>query len=189
NALRDARGALSAPGPGAGGRDRAAGRHGMIRRHFPRSLVLALSLATLSGPAAAQTPAPAPPVTPMPPPPTPTTAPMPTREPLPAPPGIRPFATPQELIGRELTLEEAVNIGMENAPKIVARIGDYVASQQRVNQALAPLLPQLSGSGSYGRARSINSFSGDAITGDFGSASVTASQLLFDFGRTWAAKD
>jgi outer membrane protein len=125
----------------------------------------------------------------MPPPPTPTAAPTPMREPLPAPPGIRPFATPQELIGRELTLEEAVNIGMENAPKIVARIGDYVASQQRVNQALAPLLPQLTGSGAYGRARTVNSFSGGAITGDFGSASVTASQLLFDFGRTWAAKD
>ena len=99
----------------------------MMRPHFPRALVLVLTLAaTLPGPAAAQTPA-APvtpvPVTPMPPPPTPSAAPTPLREPLPAPPGIRPFATPQELIGRELTLEEAVNIGMENAPKIVARIG------------------------------------------------------------------
>jgi outer membrane protein TolC len=114
---------------------------------------------------------------------------MPTREPLPAPPGIRPFATPQELVSRELTIEEAVNIGMENAPKIVARIGEYVAAQQRVNQALAPLLPQLTGSGSYGRFRSVNTFTGAANVGDFGSASVTASQLLFDFGRTWAAKD
>ena len=162
----------------------------MIRRHFPRSLVLALTLAaTLLGPAAAQTPTPEVPVTPMPPPPTPTAAPTPMREPLPAPPGIRPFATPQELIGRELTLEEAVNIGMENAPKIVARIGDYVASQQRVNQALAPLLPQLTASGSYGRARTISPLSGASLLNDFGSTSVTASQLLFDFGRTWAAKD
>jgi outer membrane protein len=78
---------------------------------------------------------------------------------------------------------------MENAPKIVARIGDYVASQQRVNQALAPLLPQLTASGSYGRARSISQLSGASLTNDFGSTSVTASQLLFDFGRTWAAKD
>jgi outer membrane protein TolC len=31
--------------------------------------------------------------------------------------------------------------------------------------------------------------SGAANQGDFGSASITASQLLFDFGRTWAAKD
>ena len=163
----------------------------MIRWPSPRCLVLALTLATaLPGPGAAQTPAPdpAPSGTPMPPP-TRTAPPMPTREPLPAPPGIRPFATPQELVGRELTIEEAVNIGMENAPKIVARIGDYLAAQQRVNQALAPLLPQLTGSGSYGRARSVNSISGSPFTGDFGSASVTASQLLFDFGRTWAAKD
>jgi outer membrane protein TolC len=102
---------------------------------------------------------------------------------------MRPFATPQELVGRELTVEEAVSIGMENAPKIVARIGDYVASQQRVNQALAPLLPQLTGSGSFGRARSISSITGAATHGDFGATSVTASQLLWDFGRTWAAKD
>jgi outer membrane protein TolC len=162
----------------------------MSRPRFPRSLILVLALVVaLPGPAGAQTPAPAPPTTPMPPPPTPTTPPMPTREPLPAPPGIRPFATPLELVGRELTLEEAVNIGMENAPKIVARIGDYVAAQQRVNQALSPLLPQLTGSGSYGRARSISSVTGASFSGDFGSASVTASQLLWDFGRTWAAKD
>jgi len=114
---------------------------------------------------------------------------MPPREPLPAPPGIRPFATPQELIGRELGLEEAVNIGLENAPLIVARIGDYVAAQQRVTQAISPLLPQLTGTGNYGRLRVISPASGASATNDFGSASVTASQLLFDFGRTWAAKD
>ncbi|MEX2222575.1 MAG: TolC family protein [Candidatus Rokuibacteriota bacterium] len=160
----------------------------MIRRPLPRSLVLVLTLAALPCPVFAQTPAPATPVAPVPPPPAPTALPTPIRQPLPAPPGIRPFATPLELVGRELTVEEAVNIGMENAPKIVARIGDYVAAQQRVNQALAPLLPQLTGSGSYGRARSISS-TGGSTQGDFGSASVTASQLLFDFGRTWAAKD
>lgn len=161
----------------------------MIRWPFPRSLVLVLALAIPPSPVGAQTPAPATPVTPVPPPPTRTAPPMPTREPLPAPPGIRPFATPQELVGRELTIEEAVNIGMENAPKIVARIGDYVASQQRVNQALAPLLPQLTGSGNYGRLRRVSTITGGVDHADFGSASVTASQLLFDFGRTWAAKD
>jgi len=161
----------------------------MIRPHFPRSLALALTLAmTLPGPAAAQTPAPSPQATPMPQP-TPSAAPTPPREPLPAPPGIRPFATPQELVGRELGLEEAVNIALENAPLIVARIGDYVASQQRVNQALAPLLPQLTGSGSYGRARTVGVIAGNAGYQDFGAARLTASQLLFDFGRTWAAKD
>ena len=154
-------------------------------------LALGAALPTALG---AQTPAPAPPVVPAPAPgvtvPALTApAPMPPREPLPAPPGIRPFVVPQELVGRELGLDEAVNIALENAPLIVARVGDYIAAQQRINQALAPLLPQLSGSGSYGRARTVGVIVGNAGYQDFGQARLTASQLLFDFGRTWAAKD
>jgi outer membrane protein len=157
----------------------------MMRVRFGLPLILALAALPSAG--GAQTPAPA---TPAPPASTPPAAPaMSPRAPLPPPPGIRPFPTPQELVGRELALEEAVNIGLENAPLIIARIGDYVAAQQRVNQALAPLLPQLTGSGNYGRLRSISSVTGAGRYTDFGSASVTASQLLFDFGRTWAAKD
>ncbi len=151
---------------------------------LPLALIVAIGI--LPSAVAAQTPAP---VTPAPMPAMPTPPSMPPREPLRPPSGIRPFATPEELVGRELGLEEAVNIGLENAPSIVARIGDYVASQQRVNQALAPLLPQLTGTGGYGRTRLISTVTGNAFTSDFGSASVTASQLLFDFGRTWAAKD
>jgi outer membrane protein TolC len=157
----------------------------MIRRPFPRALVLVLVVA-LAVPAEAQTPAT--PATPAPPA-APTTAPMLPIAPLPAPTAIRPFPTPQELVGRELTIEEAVNIAMENAPKIVARIGDYVAAQQRVNQALAPMLPQLTGSGAWGRGRAISPATGIHAIGDFGNASATASQLIWDFGRTWAAKD
>ena len=161
----------------------------MMRVRFGLPLILALAALPSAG--GAQTPAPATPAPPASTPPaaTPAAPAMTPRAPLPAPPGIRPFPTPQELVGRELALEEAVNIGLENAPLIVARIGDYVAAQQRVSQALAPLLPQLTGSGSYGRQRVINTTSGAENTSDFGSASVTASQLLFDFGRTWAAKD
>src|SRR5512142_2354735 len=151
HASRDARGAPPAPAPGRGGRARAAGRYGMMRERRALSLALVLILGVLPAAGGAQTPPPAaPPRGDMPTPPS-----MPPREPLPPPPGIRPFATPQELVGRELGLEEAVNIGLENAPLIVARIGDYIASQQRVNQALAPLLPQLTGSGNYGRLRSL----------------------------------
>jgi outer membrane protein TolC len=59
---------------------------------------------------------------------------------------MRSFFTPPEVQGgRELTLEEAVRIGLENAPKIVAAAGDYAAARQRVYEALSPLLPQLSG--------------------------------------------
>jgi outer membrane protein TolC len=163
----------------------------MMREQFALSMALVLTLGMLPSAVRAQTPPPATTLPPAAPPPAVMQTPpsMPPREPLPPPPGIRPFATPQELVGRELGLEEAVNIGLENAPLIVARIGDYIASQQRVNQALAPLLPQLTASGNYGRLRSISTLTGDPFTSDFGSASVTASQLLFDFGRTWAAKD
>ena len=163
----------------------------MMRERLTLSLALVLTLGLLPSAVPAQTPPTTTPLPPAAPPPAvmPTPPSMPPREPLPPPPGIRPFATPQELVGRELGLEEAVNIGLENAPLIVARIGDYVAAQQRVNQALAPLLPQLTGSGSYGRLRGLSTFNGNSSTSDFGSASITASQLLFDFGRTWAAKD
>jgi outer membrane protein len=163
----------------------------MMRERLTPSLALVLTLALLPSATPAQTPPPTTPLPPAAPPPAvmPTPPSMAPREPLPPPPGIRPFATPQELVGRELGLEEAVNIGLENAPLIVARVGDYVAAQQRVNQALAPLLPQLTGSGNYGRVRTLGVVNGNASYSDFGTASVTASQLLFDFGRTWAAKD
>ncbi|HEX9747232.1 MAG TPA: TolC family protein [Methylomirabilota bacterium] len=157
----------------------------MTKYPFAPLALMVLALAACPTALGAQTSAPATPG------PLPAAAPasMPPREPLPAPPGIRPFAVPQELVGRELGLEEAVNIALENAPLIVARIGDYLAAQQRVNQALAPLLPQLTGSGSYGRARTVGVIVGNVGYQDFGAARLTASQLLFDFGRTWAAKD
>ncbi len=123
------------------------------------------------------------------PPPTGTAAPMPKSEPLPAPPTLNKFPTPEQAVGRELTLDEAVSIALDNAPKILASTGDYLASLQRVNQALAPLLPQLTGLGSYGRQQFISTTTGSRSRSDFGSASATASQLLWDFGKQWAAKD
>jgi outer membrane protein len=170
----------------------------MMQVRFCLLLALVLTLVASAVPVGAQTPAP---TTPAPTGPTPVPGPstmpapaapamsMPPREPLTPPAGIRPFATPQEIVGRELGLEEAVNIGLENAPVIVARVGDYIAAQQRVNQALSPMFPQLSSSGNFGRARQISPASGSSATNDFGSINATLSQLLWDFGRTWAAKD
>jgi outer membrane protein TolC len=120
--------------------------------------------------------------------------PMAPRPPLPAPPGL-PFITPPQVGEREMTLEEAIAIALENQPQIQARLADYVAAQQRVNQALSPLLPQLSGlwtafqsqtagqTTEFGTGRSLTVSSQGLST----QATVTASQLLWDFGRTWAA--
>ncbi len=118
-----------------------------------------------------------------------TTGAMPRSEPLPAPSSLNKFPTPEQVIGRELTVDEAVSIALDNAPKILASTGDYLASLQRVNQALAPLLPQLGGLGLYGRQQSISTISGARSRSDYGSANATASQLLWDFGKQWAAKD
>ncbi len=137
------------------------------------ALALAASLTGLPEPARAQS----------------TAGPMPKSEPLPAPSSLNKFPTPEQIVGREMTLEEAVSISLDNAPKILASTGDYLASLQRVNQALAPLLPQLGGTGLYGRQQSISTTTGARSVNDFGSASATASQLLWDFGKQWAAKD
>src|SRR5262245_17531080 len=135
---------------------------------------------------------------------TPLTSPvMPPPRPLQAPSGVRSFFTPPEVVGRELTLEEAVKIGLDNAPKIVAAAGDYAAARQRVFEALAPLLPQLSGQWGGFQNQTIGSTTGALNPGALGrvpsqnvttqfvttTGTVTATQLLFDFGKTWAATD
>ena len=91
--------------------------------------VIALLLAALADPGAAQ----------------PTAAdPMAPRDPLPAPAALK-FITPPEITDQELGIEQAVAIALANQPTIQNRASAYVAAQQRVAQALSPLLPQLSG--------------------------------------------
>jgi outer membrane protein len=121
---------------------------------------------------------------------------------LPTPSGIRPFPTPDELKGKELELEEAVKISLDNQPLILARIGDYQASIQNIYIQLAPQLPQLSGQWNGFEQKTVSS--GASPSGQLAplsltrnvttsstslstTATVTASQLLWDFGKTLAA--
>jgi outer membrane protein len=157
----------------------------MIARILRVLSTLLVGLAVLPSSAAAQaTPAP-------------SSAVMPPPEPLRAAPGMGTFKTPPQVIGRELGLAEAIQLGLDNAPKIMAAAGDYAAARQRVMEALSPLLPQLSGqwNGFQNQTASSASVSGSSssrtVTSRFVSttATVTASQLLFDFGKNWAATD
>src|SRR5687767_11371233 len=75
--------------------------------------------------------------------------------PAPAPPPTPPSAA-QSIVGRQITLEEAVGIALEGQPQIVARLADYQAARLRVDQALAPLLPQLGGSWTAARTQSVS---------------------------------
>jgi outer membrane protein TolC len=166
--------------------------------------VVALALA-LAFDAYAQT-APAPPSSPTTPVQPPTTPPPAATPPAPpaitAPPagptGSAPTAP--QILGRKLALDEAVAIALAGQPQIQARLFDYAAARHRVTQALAPMLPQLTGSVTATRSQQ-TTLSTSATTGltlpvqinrDLNQtlfAQVALSQLLFDFGKTLAATD
>ena len=119
-----------------------------------------------------------------------TTQAPPSRPPAPSPPPAAPA----------ISLDEAVLIGLANQPTIQARLYDYAAARHRVTQALSPMLPQLGGLVSASRTQSttlITSPSTNIATptqtnrqlSDTFLAQVSLSQLLFDFGKTWASTD
>ena len=58
------------------------------------------------------------------------------------------------VIGRVLSLDEAIGIALETQPLIQARLYDYMAAAHRVDQAFAPLLPQLTGGVDLARTQS-----------------------------------
>ncbi len=105
---------------------------------------------------------------------------------------------PPVVAGRLLTIDEAVAIALEAQPEIRARLNDYAAARFRVDQAMSPLLPQLSGSVSTSRSRSLN---GNGLNGNGNTATIISgfnetlvaqvvlSQLLFDFGKNLAATE
>ncbi len=100
------------------------------------------------------------------------------------------------IAGRILTLEECIAIALEAQPKIQATLYDYAAARYRVTQALAPLLPQLSGlvSASQTQVTSPSATTGKVSTSssrlaDNFLAQMQLSQLLFDFGKNLAATE
>ena len=123
------------------------------------------------------------------------------REYLTAPSGIRPFPTPEETKVKVLTMEDSIKIALDNRPLILAQIGVYQAQLQNIAIQLAPQLPQLSGqwNGTWNQTAVSSSGPGGqvptqrnvTVTSRFlsTSANVTASQLLWDFGKTLAATD
>src|SRR5262245_55637727 len=132
----------------------------------------------------------------------------PTQTPPPAPAAPAPAPISTQVAGRVLTLEECIAIALEAQPRIQATLADYAAARFRVNQALSPLLPQISGLVSASRSenwtagwtstgRSVSNQSNSAHLFTLSSkslndsllAQVLFSQLLFDFGKTLAATD
>jgi outer membrane protein len=153
------------------------------------------------------TPTPSPPVTPAPPPPVSPTPPMAPAPPPTLPPPVAPTPpraqtappadSPQaKVFGRILSVEDAVAIALESQPSIQARLGDYAAAAFRVDQEFSRLLPQLSASWTAARSQNVGGIS-NAITATSdrtwnttsAGPRVSLSQVLFDFGKTWASTD
>jgi len=179
-------------------------------------LIAALADAQTPPPAtpAPTTPAPTtpPPATPLPT--TPPATPAPTVGQAPPPPVITGpgSRTPLDrVLGKALTQEEAVAIALETQPSIQARLSDYLAAAYRVDQAFSPLLPQLTGSATLARTQSAISTTtsrsvlvgGNVVSVPGRDQTVTSirdpsenttmrvslSQLIFDFGKTFASTD
>jgi len=99
------------------------------------------------------------------------------------------------ITGRALTLDECIAIALEGQPSIQERLATYAAARYRVNQAMAPLFPQLSAQVSSSRSHNtvISGGSGggeptlqDRTWDQTLTAQVLLSQLLFDFGKNLA---
>jgi outer membrane protein len=154
-------------------------------RIAPASVILALCVLAPSAPGRAQTP------TPTPPPAGPATS------------STQPPTAASRVVGRVLSLEEAIGIALETQPLIQARISDYMAAAHRVDQAFAPLLPQLTGSVVAARTQSaVLASSGvrdprlsPAVNTSIRpfeegtTARISLSQVLFDFGKTFASTE
>ncbi|MBI1846425.1 MAG: TolC family protein [Candidatus Rokubacteria bacterium] len=99
-----------------------------------------------------------------------------------------------------IDLDEAVAIGLEANPSIQQRLYAYAAARYAVDQVLAPLMPQLTGSVSATKSQNVllSTSPTSGVTTKFTTAremnqtflaQVTLSQILFDFGKTMAATD
>jgi outer membrane protein len=99
-----------------------------------------------------------------------------------------------------LTLEQALATAREHQPQVAAAAAAACAAAARVDEAHAPLLPQISGLGTYQRAtanfvsrpgslpRQLGTSSGSESIESFGyfNAGLNLNYLLFDFGQTRA---
>jgi outer membrane protein TolC len=119
---------------------------------------------------------------------------------MPRTPAVAPPVNSPEskVFGRILSVDDAVAIALETQPAILARLGDYAAAAFRVDQAFAPLLPQITGTWTAARDRNVTGglqSSGTTLPRTVTTFSTTTvarlslSQILFDFGKNYASTE
>jgi len=82
-----------------------------------------------------------------------------------------------------LTLEDCINLTLQNNPAIAASYSTQEAQKSQLKQSKSNYLPQVNANAAYTRSNS-NSSTGNNGTNNNYSASVNASQLIYDFGQT-----
>src|SRR3989441_6117835 len=190
--VRDILAVVRGPDRSLDGRCSGPGRASAMRMRVRRLLLAGALLVVATTNAAAQAPT-APPSAQTPP--ATQTAP-PVVPPVTSPPVTSPQS---QVFGRGLSGEDAVALALHTQPNIKARISDYIAAAFRVDQAPAPLLPQITGSWTAARDQNV-SVSGQGTTGTqpvrtvvtwttSTVARVSLSQILFDFGKNFASTE
>src|SRR2546428_2126420 len=192
--VRDILGQVRGPDRSLDGRCSGPGRASAMRMRVRRLLLAGALLVVATTNAAAQAPT-APPSAQTPP--ATQTAP-PVVPPVTSPPVTSPQS---QVFGRVLSVEDAVAIALDTQPNIRARISDYIAAAFRVDQALAPLLPQITGSWTVARDQNVSGgLAPLTTTTTLGARTVTTwttttvarvslSQILFDFGKNFASTE
>ncbi|MDR0953269.1 MAG: TolC family protein [Elusimicrobiota bacterium] len=85
--------------------------------------------------------------------------------------------------GAQLTLDECIELTLHNNPKIAAALYSTEAQRSRLSQTKANYLPQVNANASYTRSDR-EAEQGFVGAGDSYSSSISATQLLYDFGKT-----
>lgn len=87
--------------------------------------------------------------------------------------------------GRVLSLDQALKAALENQPRLRQASASSRAADARVDQAFAPLLPQVTGRASYQHAIAQGQTGFTSTTsGDSYSVGVTGSQVVYDWGQS-----
>jgi len=87
-----------------------------------------------------------------------------------------------------LTLHDCIEKALISHPSIRSAREGMNAGASRVTQATAPYLPQVQASTGYSENRSLGGALGDSVTKQY-TTSLSASQVLYDFGKTGNARD
>ena len=89
----------------------------------------------------------------------------------------------QENKNTVLSLDDCINLTLQNNPEIAASYSTQEAQKSQLKQSKSNYLPQVNANAAYTRSNG-NSNIGNTGTNNNYSAAVNASQLIYDFGQT-----